>query len=87
VLSFLSGMICLGYLLAALFFLKFWRRSGDLLFLAFAAAFGLLAANDAALAWAESGPGEQGWYFLLRLAAYSCIALAIVHKNLQRRSG
>ena len=46
-LAFTSGLLTLGYLLAALFFLRFWRRSGDPLFTSFAGAFVLLAANQA----------------------------------------
>ena len=83
-LHFLSGTICFGYVLAGLFFLKFWRKSGDTLFLAFAIAFWLLAANEAVLAWHEPASGQQGWYFLPRLVAYSLIALAIFAKNRRR---
>ena len=42
-LDFLSGSVTFGFLLAALFFLRFWRRTRDGLFLAFATAFLLLA--------------------------------------------
>jgi hypothetical protein len=43
--SFLSGAVTLGFLVAAAFFLRFWRRTHDRLFLAFAVAFMLLAMN------------------------------------------
>ena len=39
---FLSGAVALGYMLAAMFFLRFWKRTTDVLFLSFAVAFGLL---------------------------------------------
>ncbi len=45
-LDYLAGAVTLGYLIAAVFFLRFWRKTGDRLFLAFAAAFGLLALNQ-----------------------------------------
>jgi hypothetical protein len=43
----IAGALAMGFLIAGLFFLKFWRRTGDGLFLAFAAAFGLLAVGNA----------------------------------------
>ena len=39
VVDFLSGAVTLGFLVAATFFLRFWRRTHDRLFIAFAAAF------------------------------------------------
>ena len=40
--DFLSGEVTLGFLVCALFFLRFWRRARDQLFVAFALAFTLL---------------------------------------------
>ena len=53
VFDFLSGAITLGFLVAALFFLRFWRRTRDNLFLAFAAAFALLGLGQAVQALAN----------------------------------
>ncbi len=39
----LYGMITMGFLIAALFFVRFWRRTADPLFATFALAFVLLA--------------------------------------------
>ena len=41
--TFLAGAIVAGFAVAGLFFLKFWRRPHDQLFLAFTGAFWLLA--------------------------------------------
>ncbi|MGH6964886.1 MAG: DUF5985 family protein [Phenylobacterium sp.] len=73
-----------GYGVVGLFFLRFWSRTRDSLFLAFAVAFALLAA-DQALPVLCGLPREslQGVY-LLRLAAFSLIIVAIVGKNLGR---
>jgi hypothetical protein len=79
--NFVSGLITAGELLAALFFLKFWTRTRDTLFVAFCVAFGLLALNQALLAFSEIPREERSWIFLLRLAAFALIALAIVYKN------
>ena len=40
-IEYLAGAVTLGFAVAALFFLRFWRRTGDRLFMAFAAAFAL----------------------------------------------
>ena len=47
---YLSGLITMGYLACGLFFAKFWWRSRDLLLLAFAVAFWLMAADSTLLA-------------------------------------
>src|SRR6185437_5262975 len=44
---FVAGALTFGYLIGGVFFVKFWRRTHDVLFLAFAAAFGLMAVNQA----------------------------------------
>ena len=40
--TFLSGAISMGFLVISLFFLRFWKRSGDRLFIFFSLAFLLL---------------------------------------------
>ena len=77
----LSGLIVAGDLVAALFFLKFWRRSADVLFAIFAAAFLLLALGQALLALTNVPVEERSWIYLLRLAAFTLIIIGIVHKN------
>lgn len=77
----LSGLIVMGDLIAALFFTRFWRRSGDTLFAIFAAAFVLLALGQALLALTNVPVEERSWIYLLRLAAFVLIIIGIVHKN------
>jgi hypothetical protein len=86
--DFISGIITMGYLIAGVFFLRFWARTGDLLFMIFASAFWLLALNQAVLAVEDIPREEQSWVYLLRLAAFVLIIVAIVSKNLRwaRRS-
>jgi hypothetical protein len=79
--NFVSGLITMGYLIAGLFFLRFWARTRDLLFLAFAAAFWLLAANQGIVALIDIPREELSWVYLLRLAAFILIIAAIVLKN------
>ncbi|HJU16062.1 MAG TPA: DUF5985 family protein [Stellaceae bacterium] len=83
--GFIAGMIAMGYVLAGLFFLKFWARSGDRLFVKFAAAFWLLALNRVVLAAIHLPQGDESWPYLLRLIAFGLIAVAILQKNTARR--
>lgn len=84
---FVYGMITAGYIVAGLFFLKFWARSRDPLFMIFALAFWLLAAAQVLLAMLDIPREEQGWVYLLRLAAFALIIVAIIQKNISRRIG
>ena len=80
-LTFLSGAVTLGFATAALFFLRFWRDTRDELFLAFAAAFLLLGAGQAILALGGVPDELRSWIYLVRLAAFLIILLAIIRKN------
>ncbi len=78
---FLSGMVTAGFLAGGLFFARFWMRSRDSLFLAFTAAFWLLALNELLVALVQQSEDRQTWFYLLRVAAFLLIAIAIVRKN------
>ena len=80
-LAFLSGAATFGFLVASLFFLRFWARTRDPLFLSFAAAFCLLGLTHALLALADLPAEERSFLYLLRLAAFALILFAIVRKN------
>lgn len=89
-MDFVSGMVTAGFLVSALFFLKFWRRSGDPLFVMFAAAFAILALDQALVTFFNflaftSIKEEQAWAYLLRLAAFVLLAVAIIVKNTASR--
>ncbi|HKU93000.1 MAG TPA: DUF5985 family protein [Sphingomicrobium sp.] len=84
--DFLSGAVSLGFFVCALFFLRFWRRTKDGLFLAFALAFSLLGLGQAILALANIPTEERGSLFLIRLAAFALILIAIVRKNRSARA-
>ena len=81
---FMAGALSVGYLIGALYFLKFWRRTGDGLFFAFAAAFALLAANQAAPALFGIRDEALGGVYLLRLGGFLLIIFAVLRKNLRR---
>lgn len=79
--DFLSGAVALGFAVCALFFLRFWRRTREELFLAFAMAFLLLGLGQTVLALANIPTEERGSLYLVRLAAFLLILLAIYRKN------
>ena len=77
----LSGMMVVSTAVAALFFLRSWRRTGDRLFLIFAGGFVVMSAH-----WLIRGliplPSEaQPYFYLVRLAAFLLILVAIFDKN------
>lgn len=85
VYAFLSGAVTFGFLLAALYFLRFWRRTSDFLFAAFAGAFALLGLNQALLALSNIAAEERSWVYVLRIAAFVLIIAAIAMKNRSQR--
>ena len=80
----LSGIICMGFLVGAGFFLRFWRRTKDGLFAAFALAFLLLALSQFLGGWLNLPWEERTWLYLLRFAAFSLLIVAILRKNFSR---
>jgi hypothetical protein len=82
--SFISGMMVMGYVTAALFFAKYSARTRDAFFSAFAVAFGLLAIQRVALTIYQDSDGPV-WTYVLRLAAFVVILLAIAGKNVLPR--
>jgi hypothetical protein len=84
ILGFFGGALTLGFLVSSLFFLRFWRRTRDPLFMTFAAAFALLAVNQALPVVFNIPREDQSMVYLLRLAAFGLIIWAILRKNMQR---
>jgi hypothetical protein len=79
--DFLSGAVSVGFLICGLFFLRFWRRTRDELFVAFAIAFVLLGIVQATLALANIPTEERAPIYLFRLLAFVIILFAIFRKN------
>jgi hypothetical protein len=79
--SFLGGVVTLGFIVAGLFFLRFWKRTHDGLFLAFAVAFWLLGLNQGLLTLTNIPVEERSPLYLLRLAAFAIILVSIWVKN------
>jgi hypothetical protein len=84
-IDFLAGAVTLGYSAAAVFFLRFWRRTEDRLFFAFSAAFLLLALNQVLAAFLEAGDERTPYVYSLRVLGFLLILWAIIDKNLSGR--
>ncbi|MCP3733185.1 DUF5985 family protein [Sphingomonas sp. MG17] len=80
-LDFLSGVIAMGCFVAGLFFLRFWKKTRERLFLAFAFAFWLLALAQTLLAVTDFPIEERGWLYFPRLVAFVLILISIWWKN------
>ncbi|HEU0053704.1 MAG TPA: DUF5985 family protein [Longimicrobium sp.] len=78
-----SGALVMGYFVAGLFFLRFWKETRDRLFGIFAAAFWLLGVQRALLALLVDDASREGHvlFYLVRLVAFLLILWAIVDKN------
>ena len=93
--QFLLGAVVVACLSAGLFFLRFWRRTRDRLFAAFAVAFWVLGLNWAALAWLQITRPEQPnevdevrtALYVVRLLAFLLILAAVIDKNRTRAPG
>ena len=83
--AFISGVIAMGFAVCGAFFLRFWSRTKDSLFLVFALAFFLLALGQALTTLLRLPLEERSWLYLLRLAAFIMIIVAIAAKNLGKR--
>ena len=79
--GFLLGFIFAASLGAALFFLKFWRRTRDVLFLAFAAAFTIEGFNRLSFLFVADPVEVSPAVYVVRLAAFLLLLAAIVVKN------
>lgn len=75
----------MGAVLASLFFLRFWRKTSDRFFLAFAVAFLLLALNQGLAQWIGAADERIGYTYLLRVVAFGLILAAVIDKNLSRK--
>lgn len=82
---FLMGAIGMGFGIAGLFFLQYWRESHDRFFAWFALAFFVLAANRVLLIVLRETHEETALVpYLVRLLAFGVILLAVLDKNLRR---
>jgi hypothetical protein len=82
-MDFLAGGLTLAYLIASLYFVQFWRRTWDRLFLAFAAAFMLLALNQISVFALGVADERHTYAYVLRVVGFLLILAAIIDKNIR----
>lgn len=82
--GFLLGIIVTASLTAGIFFLKFWRRTGDPLFLAFSIAFIIEGLNRIVFLFVDRPNEGNPVIYTVRLLAFLLILAAIVWKNRRR---
>jgi len=85
VVEFMSGALFLGFTVAALFFLRFWRKTGDRLFAMFALSFALMALSRFLLGFVQSPENGDACAYSLRLLANLVIIYGIIDKNRNAR--
>lgn len=79
--QFLAGAAVISLLVIAMFFLRFWQRTRDRLFLFFSGAFLILMMERIIRATMEVETEWAPYVYTVRLAAFVLIIVAIVDKN------
>lgn len=73
----------MGFLVAGLFFLRFWQKSAEGLFFAFSAAFLLFALDQFFRAVPRAAHTIEDLAFMFRLAGFGLLIFAVLRKNLK----
>lgn len=79
--QFISGVLFTTSVVITLYFVRFWRKTRDRLFLYFGAAFMLMALNRGALSLVADESETRTYLYVVRLIAFVIIIVAIVDKN------
>jgi len=77
----LIGAIATACFIIGLFFLRFWKTTGDKFFLFFALSFFIECVNRVSLYLFFDLRETSPIYYLIRLVAYGFIIFAIIEKN------
>ena len=79
--SVFAGVVATLSLVAALFFLRFWRRTGDRFFLLFALAFAIDGLSRLTVAAIHLPDEFEPYAYVPRLVTFGLIIAAVVLKN------
>ena len=82
-----AGATLMGYTVAAFFFLRFWKQTGDRFFAIFGASFLLLGLQRLLVSLTPQDYENLPYLYVLRLLGYVFILVAIVDKNRTRQRG
>jgi hypothetical protein len=84
-IGFLAGTVTFAYFVAAAFFARFWRKTGDRLFVYFSLAFVLFGVNQGLAYFLEVVNEPNSFVYALRVLGFMLILWAILEKNILRR--
>jgi peptidoglycan/LPS O-acetylase OafA/YrhL len=84
--EYLWGMLTMATLIAALFFLRYWRMGRERLFLFLSFAFAAMSASWIALAMITPSYEHRHVVYLLRTLAFAAIIIGIADKNRRSRA-
>jgi hypothetical protein len=85
-IELLSGALLFSYAIAGVHFLRFWKRTGDRLFVHFAIAFWLFALNQLASSIPVVADETSGYEYLLRVLGFIVNIVGIIDKNITTKS-
>ncbi len=85
--TMMLGAVAMASLVAALFFLRFWRQTRDPFFLLFSIAFGLDAATRIVIGISATSDETEPFFYIARLVSFSLIIVAILQKNRPGKRG
>jgi len=81
IIPLINGAVAMGCWTAGLFFLQFWKRTGERLFVYFGVAFWILGIDWAAIGLVDLPSEVRYSLYLPRLLAFLLIIVGIVEKN------
>ena len=82
-----AGASLMGYAVAGLFFLRFWKDTGDRFFAILGASFLMLGLQRLLVSLTPLVSDHLPYLYVLRLLAYVFILIAIVDKNRATQRG
>jgi hypothetical protein len=83
--AFVWGMLTMASVVAALFFMHYWRTSRDRFFAYFSVAFAAMAVDWLGHVVVEMADPLRAEVYIARLIAFVIILIAIIDKNRQAR--
>ncbi len=85
--EFLNGVAATASLIAGGVFLRFWRESGDRLFLWFSLAFAMFAINWATVSLSQPAAETRHYVYAIRLVGFVLILIGIIGRNRKAAGG
>lgn len=82
----LLGAVIMGDVIAALFFVRFWKRTDDRFFLFFAASFIAIAVSRVVVDEYIPPIGYEPFGYMIRILSYLFIIAGILYKNTSVRT-